>query len=46
MMAKASDLKHYDSPTMEYIIIDYSYVLCVSPGEGESEYVGYEDWYL
>jgi hypothetical protein len=44
MMAKSLNSKSYDSPAMEEVLIRYDSVLCTSPGDGENEDIGYENW--
>lgn len=36
--------REYCPPTSERIIMDVFSVLCSSPGAGENEEIGFEDW--
>lgn len=37
---------YYDFPRMEVIYMHLSSILCSSPGAGENEEIGFEDWTL
>lgn len=47
MITHSSSLKDpYDSPQAEVIYLNMSSMLCTSPGAGENEDIGFEDWDL
>ena len=41
---KQSLLREYAKPLAETIVVFPEGLVCTSPGDGESEDVGYEDW--
>lgn len=43
-MIKKTSKEYYDSPRVEAIEMTASSVLCGSPGDGQNEDVGFEDW--
>ena len=47
MITRSSNNKDsYDSPQAEVIYLNMSSMLCTSPGAGENEDIGFEDWDL
>lgn len=36
--------EYYDSPRTETFYMNLSSILCASPGDGQNEEIGFEDW--
>ena len=45
MITESSKPKdYYDPPKTEMIYLNLSSILCASPGDGQNEDIGFEDW--